>query len=149
MPDICIAESFKVLAKKYYVDKWFKTSHDLKTARDKLSKDISIMPKELKSQQRHIKYHDVSTSRDIIISVDRFYELFMKNKKSVQIADLILVATAKYLMDFYDLHKNQLHIITMDGDLYSGSKKISELPNAYDPTIECDRFEVIFHKKTK
>lgn len=74
------------------------------------------------------------TSRDVIISVDRFYELFHKNKKSVSLPDLLIVATAKYLLDFFDLPKARLHIITLDRPLWEGTRKTQELPNAYDPT---------------
>jgi hypothetical protein len=112
-----------------------------------MSKDITMTRKELKRQNRKVKYHDVSTSRDMIISVDRFYELFMKHGKKVQLPDLIIVATAKYFMDFYDLPRSQLHIITLDQDLWSGSKKIAELPNAYDPTQKSDDFDRIFRKQ--
>ena len=144
VPDVCIAEAFKVLAKKWYVEKWFKWGAELKTARDRLSKDISIPPKQLKKQTRRIGYHDIPTSRDIIIAVDRFFELFMKHGFEVSLPDLIIVATAKYLMDFYDLPRKQLHIITLDKQLWAGTKKILELPNAYDPTEPKDSFTRIF-----
>lgn len=88
--------------------------------------------------------HDVESCRDIIIGVDRFYELFMKHGKKVQIADLILVSTAKYLMDFYSFPKNMLHIVTLDRTLLSGIAKATELPNAYDPTQKKHRAELVF-----
>lgn len=144
VPDICIAEAFKVLAKKYYSESIFKTSQDYKSARKKLSKDITVDHKVLKAQQRHIKYHDMPTSRDIIIAVDRFYELFLKHNKNVSVNDLIVVATAKYLMDFHDAKREQLHIITMDQQLRDGIKKITEIPNAYDPSPKRDLFDKIF-----
>lgn len=75
---------------------------------------------------RIIKYHDVPTCRDIIIAVDRFFELFMRNKRKVQIADLIVVVTAKYLIDFYDIPKDYMHIITLDRDLRLGIKRITQ-----------------------
>src|SRR5712692_8316774 len=81
IPDVCIAETFKVLAKKYYEDKWFPRAVDLNNARNRLRVAITTAPKVLRSFKRRISYHDVSTSRDIIISVDRFYELFHKYKK--------------------------------------------------------------------
>lgn len=144
VPDVCIAEAFKVLAKKYYLDKWFKNSDEYKRARDKLSRDLRTHPKDLKATRRSILYHDISTSRDIIIAVDRFFEVLMKDDKNVQVADFILLATAKYLMDFYDIPRASLHIVTLDGDLRSGIKKVSELPNAYDPTRPTDACERIF-----
>ena len=149
IPDLCIAETFKVLAKKYYVEHWFPNPAELKTARERCLKDITTDTKTLKKPTRKIGYHDVPTCRDLIIAVDRFYEVFMKEGKSVQIADLLLVATAKYLMDFYDIPKRQLHIITLDVALWSGTKKIQELPNAYDPTNPKDGFERIFERKKR
>ena len=135
VPDICIAEAFKVLAKKYYSEHWFRRIIDFSNARKQLIKAIQISPRVLKAYDRKIKYHDISTCRDIIISVDRFYELFMKHKKNVQIGDLILAATAKYLIDFYDIPRDYLHIVTVDRGLYEGIKKASDLQNVYDPTM--------------
>ncbi len=68
----------------------------------------------------------------------------MKHKNHVELPGLIVVATAKYLIDFYDIPKNKLHIITLDSALWKGTKKIPELPNAYDPTNINDRFEQVF-----
>ena len=143
-PDVCIAETFKVLARKYYNDAAFKFSAEYKTARDRLMRDIRTPDKVLKAQDRYIRYHDLPTSRDIIIAIDRFYELFMKHGKAVSVVDLILVAGAKYLMDFYDIPRRQLHIITLDDRLRSGISKITQLPNAYDPTRHADRYEIVF-----
>ncbi len=144
VPDLCIAETFKVLAKKYYQEKAFSNSAGYKAARERLMKDVTTPPKVLKAQKRQIKYHDLPAVRDVIIAVDRFYELFLKNKKNVGIIDLIVVASAKYLMDFFDLPKSQIHIITMDKNLWQGVKKITELPNAYDPYEHPDSFERVF-----
>ncbi|GAI11482.1 unnamed protein product, partial [marine sediment metagenome] len=71
IPDLCIAETFKVLAQKYY-DKWFQTYNEYSKARKRLIRDITLSDKILRAPIRQIKYHDISTSRDIIISVDRF-----------------------------------------------------------------------------
>jgi len=136
VPDICIAESFKVLAKKYFKDRWFKSSQDFNYWRSQLRSTISISKTELYKADRRIRFHDVESNRDIIIAVDRFYESFFKHGKNVQLPDLIVVATAKYLIDFFDIPKDLLHIVTMDRQLRDGSKKIPELPNAYDPTID-------------
>lgn len=136
IPDICIAETFKVLSKKRYRDNVFRNSQQYSAAKKKLKNTIHTPPKELTKAKRKIKYHDISTNRDIIISVDRFFELFHKHKKNVSIPDLIIVATAKYLIDFYDLPKDYVHIITMDKPLSDGSKKITELPNAYYPKTD-------------
>jgi hypothetical protein len=132
------------LAKKYYVEKWFATPAAFRSARSRLSNDITIPPKRLKAQKRVVRFHDVSTSRDIIIAVDRFYELFMKHHLEVSLPDLIIVATAKYLIDFFDTPKNQLHLVTLDRNLRRGTKKITELPNAYDPTLPSDGVAKVF-----
>ena len=144
IPDLCIAETFKVLAKKYYVDKCFKNPSGYKEARRRLSKDITISDKTLRSYIRQIKYHDIPTSRDIIVSVDRFYEVFHKAGLAVELPDLVLLATAKYLIDFYDIPKERLHIVTLDRNLRAGSEKIQELPNAYDPTTPENKRSRIF-----
>ena len=144
IPDLCIAETFKVLARKYYVDKWFLKPTEYSNARNSLKKDITVSPKTLRAHSRNIKYHDISTSRDIVISVDRFYEVFLKARLDVSLPDLVILATAKYLIDFFDVPKNRLHIVTLDRNLRNGSKKIQELPNAYDPTRNEDDPRRIF-----
>jgi predicted nucleic acid-binding protein len=144
VPDVCIAEAFKVLANKYYREKWFKRHPDFDKARKHLSTDIRTPPKTLKAFDRPIRFHDVSTNRDIIVGVDRFFELFHKHGKNVQIVDLILVATAKYLMEFFDIRKERLHIVTLDAALREGIAKVTELPPAYDPTLQAHRAEVVF-----
>lgn len=82
--------------------------------------------------------------RDIIISVDRFYELFAKYKKRVGVIDLSIAATAKYLMDFFDIPKDNLHIVTLDTALREGIRKSQDLPNAYDPTLARHSIDRIF-----
>jgi hypothetical protein len=147
VPDICIAESFKVIAKKYFEEHWFTKPQDMNNAKVKLRRDVVTPARTLRGARRHIKYHDVPTTRDVIIAVDRFYEAFMKKGLKVQIADLVLVATAKYLIDFYDLPKKRVHIITLDRELRKGSKVIGEIPNAYDPTLAEDAFARVFRQK--
>ena len=144
VPDICIAEAFKVLAKKYYTERWFPTAAAFSAAKKRLSVDVSTSNKALRSFKREVRFHDISTNRDIIVSVDRFFERFLKNGRHVQIADLVLVATAKYLMDFYDIPKDSLHIVTLDGALLAGIAQLTELPNAYDPTRRSHRAELVF-----
>lgn len=144
-PDICIAETFKVLAKKYYQEKWFATPMAFCNARKRLRKFISTPLTTLKAANRSIRFHDISTTRDIIVSVDRFYELFHKhNLAGVSVPDLLIVATAKYLTDFFDIPKGRLHIVTLDKALRKGSRKINELPNAYDPTDPADSASKVF-----
>ncbi len=144
VPDVCIAEAFKVLANKYYKEKWFTRYADFDAARKKLSVDVRTSAKALKAFNRQVRFHDLSTNRDIIVGVDRFFEVFLKHGKNVQIADLILVATAKYLMEFFDIPKDQLHIVTLDTALREGIAKIVELPSAYDPTLRGQRAAVVF-----
>ena len=144
VPDICVAETFKVLAKKYYKERWFRNVQHYSYWRNRLQKTISIDKKELWKVNRKIDFHDVESNRDIIIAIDRFYELFFKHKKRVSLPDLLIVATAKYLLDFFDIPKSQLHIVTCDKALRDGSKKISELPNAYDPTVPADSRDSVF-----
>lgn len=144
VPDVCIAEAFKVLAKKYYSERWFKTYPKYSSAKKKLSADIRMDSKPLKSSNRTVLFHDISTNRDIIISVDRFFELFLKNNINVQIVDLIIIATAKYMMEFYDIPRDQLHIVTLDRPLIRGVAHATDLPNAYDPTLVRQRAELVF-----
>jgi len=61
----------------------------------------------------------------LIISVDRFFELFHKKEFNVSVPALIVVATAKYLMDFFNIAKSRIHILTLDKPLWEGTKKIS------------------------
>ena len=143
IPDVCIAETFKVLAQKRFTNQWLNDSQ-YRTSRERLRKDITVTPRTLRSTRRKIKYHDISTSRDLIISVDRFYEVFHKVGRKVQLSDLIILATAKYLMDFYDISKNHLHIVTLDRPLRDGSRKIQEIPTAYDPTNPQDTKSKVF-----
>ena len=129
VPDVCIAEAFKVLAKKYYVDKVFTSSFAFKNARDRLSSFVRNTSKQLSLASRIVSVHDISTSRDVVIAVDRFFEPIFKNKLSVSVIDLILLATAKYLIDFFDVQP--LPIVTLDVPLWKASKKIADIPSAF------------------
>jgi hypothetical protein len=65
------------------------------------------------------------------VSVDRIYELSHKHTLGrVSVPDLILVSTAKCLVDFFDIPRTHLHIVTIDKALRAGSRTIQELPNA-------------------
>lgn len=137
IPDICIAEVIKVFAKKYYQQKWFGSYQQYNFCVKKFLQDIRTSHKELSSKNRHIKFHDISTSRDILISVERFNRIFNKNGyHRVSVPDLIIVSTAKYLMDFYNVPYDNIHILTTDNALKAGTNKIPEIPNAYDPAIQ-------------
>ena len=142
--DLCIAEAFKVLAKKYYLDKWFPNSSMYNNAKRRLIKDITTNAKELARYDRRIRYHDISTSRDLIIAVDRFFEIFLKKDLDVSLPDLIILATAKYLIDFYDVPVGRMHIISLDEDLRKGARYIKELPYIYDPTQPGDERDKVF-----
>ncbi len=146
VPSACIAESFKLLAQFAFhpSHKCFKSTQQYNYYRSKLSKHLSFPPSKMRSFSRKVTYHDVPMDRDIIISVDRFYELFAKYKKSVGIIDLSVAATAKYLMDYFDISKENLHIITLDTALREGIQKSQDLPNAYDPTRRGHRVDRIF-----
>jgi hypothetical protein len=94
---------------------------------------VRLPLKALKAQKRDVKVHDISTSRDIIIAVDRFYEIFSKHKLTASVVDLLILATAKYLIDFYSIPKKQLFIITLDNSLWRGTKKLREINAAFNP----------------
>jgi hypothetical protein len=144
IPDICIAEAFKVLARKYYRDRVFSTPAAYGAAKRKLSQDITISVETLKKSNRPIKYHDISTSRDIIISVDRFLEVFMKKRLKISVPDLIVLAVAKYLIDFFRIPRSNLFIVTTDNNLHKGSRCFPYIPRAHDPTKANERAEKVF-----
>jgi predicted nucleic acid-binding protein len=148
IPDICIAEAFKVLAKKCFFEKRI-SNNEYAKIKDLLGKDIRTTTKDLKANNRKIDYHDISTNRDIIISTDRFLEAFSKHNPSVQIADLILLATAKYLIDFFDFDIAEMQIVTLDSKLRNGANKLKDVPYAYDPSLKTNRAEVIFITNSK
>jgi predicted nucleic acid-binding protein len=145
VPDICIAEAFKVVAHWYYSAKWLKRPIDYKRVRDKLSADIRTDTKALQTMFRPAPFHDVSTNRDIIISVDRFHEIFLKHSKNCSVPDLIIAATAKYLREFFDIPKERLFIVTMDRALREGIAKVPELPSAHDPSLSLHRASKVFY----
>lgn len=133
VPDICIAEAFKTLAKKNYEQGIFKYPVYYKNARDALRKDIHLPQREARKQRRVIRFHDVDTTRDVVISVDRFFEKAYKLKVSVGIVDLLLLATAKYLTDFFGFTDDELFVITMDGPLYKLARSMSDVPYTFNP----------------
>jgi hypothetical protein len=144
VPDVCIAEAFKVLAKRYYKKKYFQNSGSYYQATERLRKLISTPHKEMSKAGRQVKIHDVGTNRDIIISVDRFFERMYRGGKEVQTSDLILLAAAKYLMDFYDISRDHLYILTCDNKLVNLISCIQELPNAINPTEDRYRADKTF-----
>jgi hypothetical protein len=144
VPALCIAEAFKVLAKKYYDDKIFKKPIDYKLARDRLRSDIHLPTKKAVKPKRRIRFHDIETSRDVIIGVDRFYEQAHKLRVSVGIVDLLLLATAKYLTDFYGFTDDELFVVTMDRDLYRLARKVRDIPMTFNPLDAHDAASRIF-----
>lgn len=144
VPDVCISEAFKVLAKKYYRDRVFRYHANYKAAREALRKDIHLPLEEARKQHRHIRFHDIGTTRDIIISVDRFFEMAHKLKVNVGIVDLILLAAGKYLMDFYGFGRKNLFIITIDTDLYKLARKYQDVPKAFNPLRKSDAAAKVF-----
>ena len=117
IPDICIAEAFKVVAKKYWAEELLTPSQKKKV--ETLLRDwVTIDNKMLKKPGRTVPVHDISTNRDIIISVDRFLQITMTNGcQGLSVPDLIVAATAKYLIDFYNFRREVLHIVTNDEKL--------------------------------
>jgi len=144
IPDVCIAEAFKVLAKKYYREKAFSRGASYNLVKNKFSQEITIPVKTLKAYKRNIGFHDISTCRDLIISVDRFLEVFMKENLDVSIIDLIILATAKYLIDFFRIPRSSLFIVTMDEALHKGSRKLPDIPSAFNPTKSNERADKVF-----
>ncbi len=144
VPDLCIAEAFKTLSKKNYQDKFFKYPAYYKSARHALRKDIHLSPEDARRQIRNIKYHDIDTNRDIVISVDRFFEKLHKLRFKVGIVDLMLLASGKYLMDFFGFERNDLFIVTIDNELYKFSKTLSDIPFVFNPLENSDSVENVF-----
>lgn len=144
VPDVCIAEAFKVLAKKYYEDRYFRNPAEYKLARDGLRRFLHTPAAILKSADRRIQVHDLSTSRDIIIAVDRFYEIFAKHRLSASIIDLIILATAKYLIDFFNIPPSRLIIVTLDNSLWRGTRKLTDIPTAFNPNSPGENASKVF-----
>ncbi len=145
---MCIAEAFKVLAKKYYNNEQiFSNPSSYSHAKSALAKDLTLSSKDAKKSIREIKYHDIQTNRDIIISVDRFFEKSCKEHKkygSTGIVDLLILSTAKYLVDFYGLPKKDLYIITQDNPLYKLAKSYADLPMVFNPSVASDAANKVF-----
>jgi predicted nucleic acid-binding protein len=147
--DLCIAEAFKVLARKYYNnEEIFSNASSYSHAKRALAKDLTLSSNDAKKSTRTIKYHDIQTNRDIIISVDRFFEKSCKEQKKygkTSIIDLLILATAKYLIDFYGLPKKDLYIITQDIPLYKLAKTYADLPMVFNPAEASDEVNKVFN----
>lgn len=133
IPDICIAEAFKVIGKKAFCEGVL-TGQQKGKAEKLLSQWVSIDRKILRKTGRAVPVHDISTNRDIIISVDRFLEIAMKNKcQGLSIPDLIVAATAKYLIDFYNFRTQSLHVVTNDQKLAKLIRMCAEFTAPIEP----------------
>jgi predicted nucleic acid-binding protein len=143
LPDIVVAEAFKALARRYYANHWSGKSA-YRQARNRLQQDVHLPTTEARKQSRHVSFHDIQLNRDIVISVDRFFELASKRFTSVSIVDLIVAATGKYLVDFYGFSKSDLAIVTTDSDLYKLCRACPELPSAYNPDVKADAAAKVF-----
>jgi len=143
--DVCIAEAFKTLAKKYYGSSGiFPSTAHYDAAKKRLSKDVSFSARDAKKAQRNVRFHDIQTSRDIIIGVDRFFENTLKKHPRVGIVDLLILSTARYLIDFLGFDRDRLHIITMDNRLYKLARGYAELPSAFNPDVPADLAAKVF-----
>lgn len=134
IPDIIIAEAFKVLGKWYYKEKRFKTPTEYSQARKRLRRFVTTSHEEMAKATRKVAVHDVPVNRDVIIGVDRFLEVMYKKNLNVQIADLLLLSITKYLIDFYDIPVNRVFIITRDRHLVKLTQSAQDVPRAIDPT---------------
>lgn len=141
VPDIIIAERFKVLAKWYYRNKWFDKPRELDQARKRLRSFVSTSHREMAKAGRFVAVRDEPVNRDVIIGVDRFVETMFRHKLNVQIADLLLLSIAKYLIDFYDIPRERLYIVTCDKHLAKLTRRLTDLPTAIDVTEE--RYSVV------
>lgn len=83
-------------------------------------------------------------NRDIVISVDRFFEKLYKKTLNVGIVDLLLLATGKYLMDFYGFGRDELFIVTTDNSLYNLARSLQDIPRAFNPTQRQDLASRVF-----
>lgn len=110
--DLCIAETFKIIAKKYYQENAFGNNR-YQTIRKKITKDVSVSISRLISKSRYISYHNFSIDRDIIVGSSRYLEIAHKNNlQSLSVIDLTILSTAKYLIDFFRIKKEQIIILT-------------------------------------
>ena len=84
-------------------------------------------------------------NRDIIISVDRFFEKMHKRDwHKAGIVDLALLAAGKYLIDLYGFSRSELFIVTIDKELYHLAKSYPDVPLALNPTLDKDGAQKVF-----
>jgi len=130
--DLCISETFKIIAKKYYQAKKI-SSPKYQRIRKKITEDLHLSISHLISANRKIKYHNLQADRDIIVGASRFLEIAHKNNlDSISVIDLVILSSAKYLIDFYKISKEQIIIISGDQKLIKCSKKAPDIPTVID-----------------
>lgn len=130
--DLCISETFKIFAKKYYQLKKISSSK-YQRIRKKVTEDLHLSISELIAAKRSIKYHNLQADRDIIVGASRFLEIAHKNNlHSISVIDLVILSSAKYLIDFYKINKERIVIISGDTKLIQCSKKAKDIPTVID-----------------
>ncbi len=150
IPDLIIAETFKVLAKKYYLKNhsMFKSKDQYQRIKKKLENDLRQNIQQLKAANRKILYHDVHVDRDIIVGASRFFEIFFKKGDGkVSIPDLILLSTAKYFIDFFGVPKENIIIISSDKAIIKIAKYCSDIPNVFNPYYKKNVLNKLMEKK--
>ncbi len=138
IPNVCISETFKVLAKRQYDkdEKIIKKYKYYKELIDEISEDLHVNPKLPETQKKKQRIHDLETNRDIVIGTDRFLRLIMKNGyKTISTFDLMLLVHGKLLLKHYNFNKRNLFIITGDKTLYNASKPFPDIPRVCCPNI--------------
>ena len=84
-------------------------------------------------------------NRDIVISVDCFFEKMHKNDwQHASIVDLAILATGKYLIDFYGFSRSELFLVTIDRELYHLAKSYPDVPMTFNPTLDKDGSQKVF-----
>ncbi|HEY5535316.1 MAG TPA: hypothetical protein VIL99_10330 [Ignavibacteria bacterium] len=142
--DLCIAETYKVIAKKYYQDKVFKYNR-YKAIRKKITNNIQLSISNLVSKSRYIRYHNITVDRDIIVGASRYLEIAHKhNMQSISVIDLTILSSAKYLMDFYRIKKEQIIILTGDRKIIKCARYSNEGPSVIDPLEPKNKTENFF-----
>lgn len=130
--DLCIAETFKIIAKKYYQEKVFGNNR-YQTIRKKITKDISVSISKLISKSRYIRYHNLLIDRDIIVGSSRYLEIAHKNNlQSLSVIDLTIISSAKYLIDFFRIKKDQIVILTGDKKIIKCANLSNDSPSVID-----------------
>lgn len=131
--DLCISETFKIVAKKYYQEKTFGKNR-YQSIKRKISNDITLSIQKLISKAREVKYHNLMVDRDIIIGASRFLEIAHKNNlQALSVIDLTILSSAKFLIDFFKIPKSQVMILTGDKKIIKCAKLSRDCPNAVDP----------------